>query len=368
MISAEQITRTLEKFSVMTPQQADAMVKQMSKEQPTILAYLFASGEDEVFDEEGAETLLYLGIVVWQLMKQDPNGSRKVTKRELIKAEKKNISLLNKLASDSEGDFFSAAEATVLNCPEPEVLTFITEALIEDEESRQRYAANDAAYKENLGAAFLCLKIVLDAFIEIQKQKTVFTKGESIKKQTTREGARTIYQMRVSLKGSQPLIWRRFLVPADYTLEKLHRVLQVVMGWGNYHLHEFKVGGLSYGQPSPEFEDLMLNHKKATLEEVAPEPRSKFIYIYDFGDGWHHELKVEKIFVAQEGVYYPCCVGGERACPPEDCGGIEGFQELLEALENPATAEQRSLVEWAGDYDPNRFDIEAVNKQLRRMK
>jgi hypothetical protein len=174
--------------------------------------------------------------------------------------------------------------------------------------------------------------------------------------------------MKVTLRGSEPRVWRRFLVPADYTLEKLHDVLQVVMGWEDYHLHEFKVGSLSYGEPHPDYGDQMLNHKEVKLQEVAPHPGTMFTYIYDFGDGWQHELKVEKILIAEEGGQYPRCVEGKRACPPEDCGGIGGFARLLEAIRNPATEEQRELVEWAGNYDPTAFDVGAVNEFLRKMK
>jgi hypothetical protein len=179
---------------------------------------------------------------------------------------------------------------------------------------------------------------------------------------------RTIYQIKVTLKGSEPLIWRRFLVSADYTLEKLHRVLQIVMGWENAHLHEFKVGKLSYGQRNPEFGDRMMSHRSVTVEAVAPNRRDKFTYIYDFGDGWQHEVKVEEMLAVERGVHYPVCLAGERACPPEDCGGNWGYARLLEAFENPRTRDDRELVEWAGDYDPEAFDLEAVNKRLRRMR
>ncbi len=202
---------------------------------------------------------------------------------------------------------------------------------------------------------------------EEMKERTMY--GRAMPGRTGNDATgRISYQMKVTLRGLEPRIWRRFLVPGDYTLEKLHRVLQVVMGWENYHLHEFKVGSASYGQPDPEFGDLILNDKKVTLQEAAPERGSKISYIYDFGDGWQHDLKVEKILAADEGVHHPLCVAGKRACPPEDCGGIGGYIELLKAIRNPVTEEQRELVEWAGDYDPEAFDPEAVNKRLRRMK
>jgi len=181
--------------------------------------------------------------------------------------------------------------------------------------------------------------------------------------------AKKIYRIKVILDGSEPLIWRRFLVPGDYKLSKLHKVLQIVMGWGEAHLHEFIIGGVSFGEPSPEYgEKDMLDHKKITLAGMIPEENKLFAYIYDFGDGWLHKLTVEKILAPEEGVHYPLCLAGERACPPEDCGGIGGYEYLLEAMENPKTEDQKHLVDWAGDFDPEVFDLKKVNSRLKGIK
>jgi hypothetical protein len=181
--------------------------------------------------------------------------------------------------------------------------------------------------------------------------------------------ARKIYRIKVTLNGSEPLIWRKFLVPGDYKLSKLHKVLQIVMGWRNAHLHEFVINGDSFGEPSPEYGEVkMLDHKKMTLGGMIHEEKKSFRYIYDFGDGWLHGLVVEKIAAPEKGARYPICLAGERACPPEDCGGLGGYGNLLEALKNPETEDQRYLVEWAGDYDPEEFDLERVNSKLKRIK
>ncbi|MBI2619781.1 MAG: hypothetical protein HYW57_06840 [Ignavibacteriales bacterium] len=166
MISAKTISQTVEKLSAQDPAQAQALVKQMSKEQPFVLAYLLASSENERFDKEESEAFFFAGVVVWHLMKQKPTGLRKVTEKGLTHAEKANEALLEKMASDSEGDFFSAAEAMALNSAEPEVLRYITQALMEDDEGNPD---NAPFGEEHLGQGFLHLKIVLDAFVDSQK-------------------------------------------------------------------------------------------------------------------------------------------------------------------------------------------------------
>lgn len=173
-----------------------------------------------------------------------------------------------------------------------------------------------------------------------------------------------IYQLKVMLRHSQPLIWRRIQVEGDTTLGELHDVLQIVMGWENDHLHAFRVGRTSYGIPDPEFSTDVQDEDMVFLDEVAAKGDT-FIYEYDFGDGWEHEIKVEKILSAEPEVNYPVCLSGERACPPEDCGGVYGYQRLLEILGNPEHEEYADMAEWIGDeFDPETLDIDAINAEL----
>jgi hypothetical protein len=178
----------------------------------------------------------------------------------------------------------------------------------------------------------------------------------------------SIYQMKIVLDGIKPPIWRRFLVASDIKLSKLHRVLQIVMGWENAHLHEFKVGRVSFGEPSPDYLGKMLDAKKVELRGVVQDEKDQFNYIYDFGDGWEHDLIVEHALTPETGKHYPICLAGERACPAEDCWGIGGYARLLAALSGPKTDDERNLVEWAGDFDPEQFDLDAVNARLKRMR
>jgi hypothetical protein len=174
----------------------------------------------------------------------------------------------------------------------------------------------------------------------------------------------TVYQLRVDLDGSKPPIWRRILVSADITLGDLHDIIQVIMGWDDYHMHQFIVGEMYYSDPSMELDDVE-DERSIRLRDIAPKEGSKFVYEYDFGDSWLHSIRVEKILPVEPGVKYPVCVTGKRACPPDDCGGIWGYQGLLEALKDPDDPENQYLVDWVGeDFDPEVFDLDGINRNL----
>lgn len=177
-----------------------------------------------------------------------------------------------------------------------------------------------------------------------------------------------IYQIKITLKHSRPPIWRRLQVPADTTLGKLHDILQAAMGWTDSHLHAFHVGDISYGVSDPEFPDEMKSERDARLDRIAAEGDT-IIYEYDFGDGWEHELWIEKVRPAEKGKRYPACLTGSRACPPEDCGGVFGYARLLEVLADPKHEEHEEMLEWIGeDFAPEAFDLDEVNQGLKVLR
>lgn len=177
-----------------------------------------------------------------------------------------------------------------------------------------------------------------------------------------------IYRIKVTLRSVKPPIWRRLLVPADMTLEQLHQVLQIAMGWDNYHLHEFSIGPERFGVPDPEDRDT-INEKKVRLAGVLGGVGAKALYSYDFGDGWEHTIAVEKVMAPEPGQAYPVCVAGKRRCPPEDCGGASGYFDLLDAIKDPKHEEHESLLEWVGGViDPEDFSIDHVNARLAPMQ
>ena len=178
-----------------------------------------------------------------------------------------------------------------------------------------------------------------------------------------------IYQIKVTLEASKPPIWRRLLVRSDVTLAELHQVIQAAMGWAGYHLHQFIVGETYYGEPHPDYGFEMRDESRVKLSHVAPDEGAKFGYEYDFGDSWLHQVLVEKVLPPEPGQRYPVCIKGRRACPPEDVGGVWGYEEFLEAIRDPDHPEHEDYLEWiGGEFDPEEFDLDDVNAALRPFR
>lgn len=179
----------------------------------------------------------------------------------------------------------------------------------------------------------------------------------------------TIIQLKISLRGTKPPIWRRVLVEKTITFESLHQVFQITMGWTNSHLHEFLVNGIRIGHSLDEidadFGEGLIDESTVTLESILTDSGASFSYTYDFGDGWEHTIVVEKRLPDNTAITYPTCTGGKLNCPPEDCGGIPGFYEMLRILKDKRHPERAEMLEWlGGPYDVQAFDQTEVNQQL----
>jgi hypothetical protein len=176
-----------------------------------------------------------------------------------------------------------------------------------------------------------------------------------------------VYELHVELEGIELLIWRRILVPATISLPKLHDLLQLVMGWTNSHLHSFEIGDRAFSMAGADLEELqMLNEKQYTLEGVLGDSIREFVYEYDFGDSWRHHIKVKSVAQPKTDWFYPVCVAGERAAPPDDVGGVGGYMEFLSAINDPKHEEHDSMLVWIGGaFDPEGFDLNAINRTLR---
>lgn len=188
-----------------------------------------------------------------------------------------------------------------------------------------------------------------------------------------------VYYLKVTLKDSKPPIWRDILVPSDLTLEELHYVIQTVMGWGNSHLHQFIAEEVLYNDDietnnSDEYgftrdeNEQDRNEKKYTLSQILTKEQSSLIYEYDLGDSWTHKIELKKILPADSNARQARCLRGEKACPPEDCGGIWGYTDMLETLRDAKNSEKKEILAWLGnDFNPDYFDVDEINGLLRHL-
>ena len=182
----------------------------------------------------------------------------------------------------------------------------------------------------------------------------------------------SIYRLKISIRDTKPPVWRRIEIPGDASLGELHNVLQTAFGWTDSHLHQFEIGESCFGGPDPYGDETwgrsVQDEWKARLSEVVGRLK-RFLYEYDFGDSWEHEILIEKVLSAEAGASYPRCTAGRRACPPEDCGGPWGYAELLAAVADPDHSEHADELEWLDpEFDPEEFDRDAVNAALRHYQ
>ena len=181
-----------------------------------------------------------------------------------------------------------------------------------------------------------------------------------------------LYQFKITLMDTKPPIWRRIQVK-DCTLDKLHEFIQTAMGWTNSHLHQFKIDEALFGDPMLMEEDFEArgfeDSTETMLSAVIPKRCNPFAfeYEYDFGDSWNHKIAFEGFPNPEKGVKYPVCLEGERACPPEDVGGVSGYDEFLQAIANPKHEEHEACLKWAGGaFDSEKFSATAATKRMRQ--
>jgi len=179
----------------------------------------------------------------------------------------------------------------------------------------------------------------------------------------------TAYRLRITLQGLHPPIWRRIVVPGDITLDRLHDVIQIVFDWLDNHLHRFEIDGVEYTEGPEEDPDWKAEEEgEFLLCDLVAQPRQTFLYEYDFGDGWRLDILVEKIDTIPEDYELDLgCLAGERAAPPDDVGGLGGYEHFLAAVNDPGHPEHdRYLRWWGGSFDPEELDLDFVNSELTK--
>ena len=181
-----------------------------------------------------------------------------------------------------------------------------------------------------------------------------------------------LLQLRIQLLGVEPAVWRQVLVPESITLPKLHEVIQAAIGWRDSHLHEFEINSVRYGQPDPGWDQgsgLLLSEAGVRLGKCLADCKS-FTYVYDLGDDWQHLIQVEERVCPDQLLLKPICLAGEGACPPEDVGGVLGYQHFMSVMQDQASPEYEDFCAWLGakTFDPGLFDMKQANLRLGRIR
>ena len=184
----------------------------------------------------------------------------------------------------------------------------------------------------------------------------------------TKKPAERTFTLRLDVVACQPRIWRRLVVRESMWLSRLHDTIQIAFDWFDYQTHAFNLDDQRFGNPLKRDEMTIEDDRDVTLTDLDLEHRGRISYGYHFGDGWQIDLKIEKVGDVEKGVHYPMCIGGERAGPPEDCGGIEAFHDMLACIQEPHTELGREWIEWLGpDYNAEECSLGKINKALKKL-
>lgn len=187
----------------------------------------------------------------------------------------------------------------------------------------------------------------------------------------TRAGGQAVFQLRLQLQEVRPVVWRRVLVPGAVRLSKLADMLCATMGWQNYHLHQFRIGDALYGMHVEDWEDVdphEIDESTVTVLQALRDER-RFFFDYDFGDSWEHEIVIEDLTWNYHALKFAVCIDGQNACPPEDVGGVSGYEGFLAVLGDPDHEEHEHWRAWAGEsFAPDVFDLGTVNAELQRIR
>jgi hypothetical protein len=219
---------------------------------------------------------------------------------------------------------------------------------------------------------YLATKIQVESqggdYSDFLREQILEEKSRAVRKRWINSQARehpVYYQIHVALEEISPKIWRRLLVLPTTSLKTLHKIIQIAMGWSNYHLHQFIYDDERYGEPWDEDPEGTIDYKHLKLHDFLLYPHETMVYEYDFGDGWKHLIKLEDILINHDRLPSPLCVDGAGQCPPEDCGGATGYAELKRIIKNPRHKDYKETMVWiGGPFDPDFFPIDQINKEL----
>lgn len=315
--------------------------------------------------DDAHQLALYMGLVLYRTYERAfPAGLAWADAHEVVGALERNQSWIGEVANAHDRILHERILPN-LRLRQPWVMEYVGDCIFDSEEELD-------LDEEDQGRLFLVMQTFADV-LDLCAARAGKSPAEPKRSgRSCRNSSGAVYQLKVTLEGIRPPIWRRVQVAADTRMSELHRVLQAAMGWRDEHVHLFFAGNLKIGEAHPEWEscgERITDDRTVELRTVAPGEKSRFTYRYDLGDGWEHSVVVEKVLPPGSTADLPRCLGGRRACPPEDSGGIEGYRRLLRVLDDPGDPEHDDLKQWVGGaWDPGSFELERANERLRGLK
>jgi hypothetical protein len=335
-------------------------MQRIMRVQEPLFAFVLECSSD--LSQDAHELALYMGVVIFRMY--EGAFGRDLARAEaddVVQAHEANVQWIEQTGRAHERVVMERILPN-LDISQPAVLEYVGDCIFDPEDETLEIP------EEEQGQLFLLMKTFVDVLDRCAARQRTTCGGKT--RPRKKRNAPPVYQIKVSLDQIRPPVWRRLLVPGDVSLATLHEIIQIAVGWGNCHLHEFDVDGECIGMPDPEsdFGPPTADERRVKLAEIAPHEKMRFSYTYDFGDDWRHTILVEKILPPDSGLELPVCVKGKRACPPEDCGGPWGYTELIEQLADPDHPEHEEMLEWVGgEWNAEDFDPDQVNQVLRDL-
>ena len=400
LVSDKSIKKALKYIDSLNEKEYFEYAKGFVNEQPVIQMYILAFTKAEELNETIFDEIVSLSMIIWQSFKNEckevPTISEEIIDRIEEESFNKDMEMGKSLGLDINDDELSSKldklnkkfnkekisdPKEVLKLFEEEGLHDFPPTLLDNlskmpQQNIDKYIFSEISDLEDdyeqheLVAMESFLRVIIKSFDTVVNHKPLMQVVKSQKNTTEikkiNPKVKNAYQVKITLNGIKPLIWRRLLVEGDILLDEFSETIQSAMGWDGYHLYDFYIDGLSYQLPNEDdFDSGDEDSSQTFLRDVVFKEKQKFIYTYDFGDSWEHTVLIEKILPLDNNKVYPLCIQGKRNCPPDDCGGIWGYQNFLKAIKDKNHPEHEELLEWAGgEFDPEEFDLDEINSYL----
>ncbi len=399
IVQEESLQKAIDFFNTLnTDKKYNNEIKKLFNEQPYIITYIMAVNDSEGLNDQVLQEVIELVYICWLSFNFEGVKMPEI-KEEIIDfviSETENISneIINALGFDPDDENIlekmNAINAVIGNADfqnPDKLIEFIKsnnleglmDTIIKGEKRNEQIVLldyctqelHDSQYSfktEEIAIMHGLINSVVQCFDITANKKPVMKLVKTPDKKrrvSKRKTKKNCYQVKVTLKGIRPPIWRRLLISDEITLDELNEILIDTMGWEGYHLYDFDIDGLNYAVPDGDFEMQDVDSREAYLSDLYLEEGSKFIYRYDFGDDWEHTVLIEKILPYDKNQKYPFCIKGKRNCPPEDVGGVWRYQDMLQIIQDKENKEYNEWIDWLGDdFDPEEFNMEEINCRL----